>query len=132
MIFTAVGQLIQRDALPRQPLAVRALGCDDGFEFLVRNQTPFLEIQQEHFAWLQPPFELDVSRVNMNYTDLGCHDDFVVMGHVVTTWAQAIAIQNGANVVAIGKYNRRRAIPRFNQGGVELIKRFFIGRHIDV
>ena len=132
MIFTAVGQLVQGNALPCEPFAIRALGRNGCFELFVGNQAAFLKVQQEHFAGLQASLELDVCRVNMNHADFGCHDDFVVMGDVITAGTQTIAIQNGANVVAVRKHDGRRAIPRFYQCRMELIKSLFVSRHINV
>ena len=78
---------------------------------------------------MQALFEQDVFVGDVEDTDLGGHDDEVVLRHVVARRTQAVAIEHRANDAAVGKRDRRRSVPRLHHGGVEFVERLDLRRH---
>jgi hypothetical protein len=58
----------------------------------------------------------------LQHAHLGAHDDEVVVGDQVARRAQAVAVQRGADLAAVGEGDRGRAVPRLHQRGVVLVE----------
>ncbi len=83
---------------------------------------PFLEIDQQHLARLQPPLGDDVFLRNRQHADFRRHDDAVVAGDDVARRPQAVAVERGADLPAVGEGDRRRAVPRLHQRGIVFVE----------
>ena len=122
-------QLLQRDQVVLQPLAVRRGRRDLMLDLVVGDDASLRGVDQEHAPRLQAPlFQHAVGR-DVEHADLGRHDDQAVLGHVVARRAQAVAVEHRADADAVGERHRRRAVPRLHQAAVELVERLLLGRH---
>ena len=98
-------------------------------ELFIRNQAALIKVDQEHSAGLQPSLVLDDCRIQREHADFAGHDDPVVVGQIVATGPQAVAIQHRANVLPIGKHDRSRAIPGLHDAGQIFVKRPLVRGH---
>ncbi len=115
--------------LPVEPVAVRLFGRNFQLDLLVRHDAPFLGIDQEHASGLEAALLQDPVRRHVQHADLGGHDDQIVLGHVITGGPQAVAIQHGADLFAVGKGDGGRAVPRFHEATVVLVEGLFLVAH---
>ena len=116
------GQVVDLDADALDPLAV-GLGVGQRvFQFLVVNDSAGHRIDQEHLAWLQAPLFDDAALRDRQHARLGRHDDQIVVGDDVARRAQAVAVQRGADLAAVGERDRRRPVPRLHHGRVVLVE----------
>ena len=83
---------------------------------------PSFEVDQQHLAGLQPPLGDDVLFRHRQHADFRGHDDAVVAGDDVARRAQAVAVERGADLAAVGEGDRRRAVPRLHQRGVVFVE----------
>ncbi len=81
-----------------------------------------LEVDQEHLARLQPPFGDDLIFRDRQHPHLGRHDDAAVAGDDVARRAQAVPVERGADLPAVGEGDRRRAVPWLHQRGVVFVE----------
>ena len=92
-------------------------------DLVVGNETALFEVDQQHLAGLQPPLGDDVLLGDLQHAHFGGHDDAVVGGHEIARRAQAVAVERGADLAAVGKGDRGGAVPRLHQGGVIFVER---------
>ena len=100
-----------------------------GFQLSVVDDAPLFEIDEEHLARLQAPFLDDFFVRDVEHADLRAHDHQIVLGADIAGRAQAIAVQGGADLAAIGKGHRRRSVPGFHHGGMKFVKSAALGIH---
>ncbi len=93
------------------------------FQLFVGNEPAGFEIDQQHLARLQPPLGDDVFFRDRQHADFRRHDDAVVAGDDVARRPQAVAVERGADLAAVGEGDRRRAVPRLHQRGVVFVER---------
>ena len=84
MVISNGGYIFQADGLLCQPLTIGAPVSVVALEFFVRNHSALFKVDKKHFARLESTLEFDVRWVHRQHTDFRCHDDFVVMGDIVT------------------------------------------------
>ena len=82
-----------------------------------------IEIDQQHFARLQPPLYDDVFFRHAQHADFRRHDNTVVAGDDVTRGPQAVAIERGADLPPVGEGDGGGAVPWLHQRGVIFVKR---------
>ena len=112
----------QLDAQVLDPLLV-GLGVDDvGLELVVLDQAALLQVDQQHLAGLQAPLAHDGAVGHGQHAGLGSQDDQVVIGDHVARGAQAVAVQRGADLAAVGEHDGGRAVPGLHHGGVVFIE----------
>ena len=124
-----VGQLTKPDLCLVEPLLVRMGGCQIRFELLVADDATLLEVDQQHLARLQAPLLDDALFGNVQDSDLGGHDDQILVGDQVAGRAQPVAIEGGADLAAVGEGHGRRSVPRFHEGRVILVESPPFGVH---
>ena len=117
-----VRQLLEHDLRAFEPLLVGVALGQRRLELLVGNEAALVEIDEQHLARLQAPLRDDVLLRNGQHAHLGCHDDAVVAGDEIARRAQAVAVEGGADLAAVGEGDRRRAVPRLHQRGVVLVE----------
>ena len=105
-----------------QPLPIGMALGERRLELLVGNEPAFVEIDQQHLAGLQPPLGDDVLLRDRQHAHLRGHDDAVVAGDEVARGAQAVAVERGADLAAVGEGDRGRAVPRLHQRGVVFVE----------
>ena len=112
-----------------QPLLVR-LGLGQGaLQLLILDDAALLEVDQQHLARLQAPLAHDLVVGDRQHTRFRGHDDLVVVGHQEARRAQAVAVEGGADLAAVGEGDAGRAVPRLHQGGVIFVEGLALGIH---
>ena len=112
-----------------QPLSIRAFACIGLFQFVIIDDTTFDRINQKHFARTQTIFCHNFSRVYIQYANLRCKDQIIVICDVITGWTQTVTVKNGSHDITIAEHDRCRAIPRFHHSCIILIEVFFLLTH---
>ena len=128
----AVGDVVEVDQAGVQPLVVRVLGGELGLDLLVLDDPVLVGVDEEHPARLQPALADDGGGVEVEDADLGGEDDEAVVGDPVARGAQAVAVEHGADLGAVGEDHAGGAVPRLHQRGVELVERAALGVHLGV
>ena len=114
MILGQVGQLFQLVLGALQPLFI-GLGVGELLlDLLVFDDAAFLEINQQHLAGLQAPLALDLLLRHRDHARFRSQDDEVIFGHDVARGAQAVAVQRGADLAAVGEGDGRGTVPRLH------------------
>ncbi|CPO01337.1 Uncharacterised protein [Bordetella pertussis] len=116
------GQRFQLDLQAFDPLAVRAAVGQLQLDLAVVDDAALLQVDQEHLARLQAPFLDDAVFRDRQRARLGRHDDHVVVGDQVARRTQAVAVQRGADLAAVGEGDRGRPVPGLHHGGVVLVE----------
>ena len=112
-----------------QPLLIGAFRRYRRLQLFVTNNPSLFEINEEHTARLEPSFQFDVFRRDIEDTHFTGHDNLIVMRQVVATRTQAVPVQNRSDIVPVSKRNRCRAVPGFLQCRVKFIERALVFRH---
>ncbi len=115
-------QFLQLDLCAAEPLAIGMASGQRRLDLVVGNQAAFLEVDQQHLARLQPPLGDDLVLGNLQYAHFGRHHDAVVPGDEIARGPQAVAIERGADLAAVGEGDRGRAVPRLHQRGVIFVE----------
>ena len=117
-----VRQVVERDPRALDPGAVGLCGGQRALQFAVVDDAALLGVDQQHLARLQAPFLDDLALGDVEHADLGGHHHEVVVGDDEARRAQAVAIERGADLPAVGEGHRRRAVPRLHQRRVILVE----------
>jgi hypothetical protein len=104
-------------------------GRDLVLDFVVADDAALLHVHEEHAARLQAPLVRDPLRRDRQHAGFRCHDDEVVLRHVITRWAQSVAVQRRADHRAISESDGRGSIPRLHQARVVFVKRLLRVAH---
>ena len=119
----ALGDVVEVDQAGVQPLVVRVLGGELGLDLLVLDDAVLVGVDQEHPARLEPALAHDRGGVEVEHADLGGEHDQAVVGDPVAGGAQAVAVEDRADLGAVGEHHAGGAVPRLHQRGVELVER---------
>ena len=122
--------LAQFQTLSRQPFPVRALFRPLGLELVVRHQASGIEVDEEEPARMQPALRHYPLRRDRQHAHFRGHDAAVVVGHVVAARAQPVAVEHGADAVAVGEGDQGRAVPGLHQARLEFVEGALVGRHV--
>ena len=106
-----------------QPFGIRPGGGEIALDLLILDDAALFEIDQQHFARLQPPFARDFFFRHRQHARFGGEDHQIVRGDDVARGPETVAVQRGADLPAVGEGNRSRTIPRFEQGGMIFVER---------
>ena len=117
---------------PFEPLGIGAPRGDAALQFLVGDDAAAVEVDQEHPPRLQSPLAEHAFGLDRDDPGLGGHDHQVVVGDVVAAGAEAVAVEHGADVAAVGEDDRRRPVPRLHQAGVVVVERLLGGVHLRI
>jgi len=118
-----IRQFLQHDLGAVEPLAIGMALRQLCLDLVVRNHPALFEVDQQHLAGLQPPLGDDVFFGNFQHAHFGRHHDAVVAGDEIARRAQAVAVERGADLAAVGKRNRGGAVPRLHDRGVIFVER---------
>ena len=119
----ALGQVVELDQAGVQPLVVRVLGGELALDLVVLDDAVLVGVDEEHPAGLEPALADDGRRVDVEHADLGGEHDEAVVGDPVAAGPQAVAVEDRADLGAVGEDDAGRAVPRLHQRGVELVER---------
>ena len=128
----AVGDVVEVDQAGVQPLVVRVLGGQLGLDLLVLDDPVLVGVDEEHPARLQPALADDRGGVEVQDADLGGEDDQAVVGDPVARGTQAVAVEDRADLGAVGEDHAGRAVPRLHHRGVELVEGAALLVHLGV
>ena len=123
------GEVLEIDEVLVEPLPVRVLRRPALLQLLVGDDAALGGVDEKHPPRLQAALVQDVLRLDVEHADLGTHDDAVVGGDVVAGRAQAVAVEHGPDLGAVGEGDRGRTVPRFHQAGVVLVERLLLVGH---
>ena len=112
-----------------QPLFVGLCVGEIGLQLLVLDDAAFLEVDQQHAARLQAPFADDLVLAERQHAAFGGEADEIVLRHAIARRPQAVAVQRGGDLAAIGKGDGGRAVPRLHQRGVVFVERAALRIH---
>ncbi len=115
-------QILEHDLVAVEPFPVGMAAGQRGFELLVRNEAALVEIDQQHLAGLQPPFGDDVPLRDRQHAHLGSHDDAVVAREKIAGGAQAVAVERGADLPAVGERDGGGTVPWLHQRGIVFVE----------
>ena len=100
-----------------------------GLDLVVGDDAALLQIDEQHLAGLQPPFLHDLSSGIGQHAGFRRHDDEAVVGDEIARGAQAVAVERGADLAAVGEGHGGRAVPRLHQAGVIFVEGAALGIH---
>ncbi len=118
-----VRQFLQHDLGAVEPLAIGMALGELRLDLVVGNEAALFEVDQQHLAGLQPPLGDDVLLGDLQHAHFGGHHDAVVAGHEIARRAQAVAVERGADLAAVGEGDRGGAVPRLHHRGVIFVER---------
>ncbi len=114
---------VELDTQVLDPLLV-GFGVDDvGFQLFVVDHAALFQVDHEHLAGLQAPLAHNFVLRDGQHAGLGRHDHQVVVGHAVARGAQAVAVECGADLAAVGEHDRCGAVPRLHHRCVVFVER---------
>jgi hypothetical protein len=106
-----VGDLVDVPEVGLDPLAIGVRGRKLALELLVVDDPAFHRVHQEHPSGMQAFLDRDILRREVEHADFRRHHDDVVLGDVVARGAQPVAVQHGADGLAVAEGDGRRTIP---------------------
>ena len=111
-------QIVDRQRLLVQPIAVRLLVGVTVADLVVPDDATLARVHLEHLAGAQATGLQHVCRVDVDGAHLRRQDQPVVAGDVVARRAQAVSVERGAEHAAVGERDGRRAVPRLHEHGL--------------
>ncbi len=122
-------QISDLDQVVMEPLPVRLLMGHRFFQFVVGDNPSLCCVNQEHAARLQAAFLDNALRRDVQNSHFRGHDDQIVFRDIVARRAQAVPVQHGPDLRAVGERNGRRTVPGFHQTAMVLVERFLVRAH---
>ena len=117
-----VRQFLQHDLGAVEPVAIGMALGQRRLDLVVGNEAALFEVDQQHLAGLQPPLGDDLVLGDLQHAHFGRHHDAVVAGDEIARRPQAVAVERGADLAAVGEGDRGRAVPRLHQRGVIFVE----------
>ena len=115
-------QVAHLDLGALQPLLVGVARGEIGLEVVIGDDAALLQVDQQHLARLQAPLPGDVLLGHRQHAGFRRHDDAIVLGDEIARRPQAVAVERGADLAAVGEGHGGRAVPRLHQAGVILVE----------
>ena len=113
------------------PVAIRMFCSHFLLDFFIGDNPLLVQVDKEHLAWFQTTLVANIFRCFVHYAHFRSHDNAVIVGYIVTSRTEAIAVQDTADDLTIGKADSCRTIPRFHEEGIEFIEVvFFLGHEL--
>ena len=125
----AAGQVAHFNGVAFHPLAVRVLGSEVPLDLFIGNDAAFGGVDQEHLAGLKTALGHDVFLRDLRQNaGLGGQNDVAVIGELPAAGTEAVAVEQGADLGAVGEDDVGRAIPRLDKRVVVLVE----GAHVRI
>ena len=125
----AAGQVTHFNGVAFHPLAVRVLGSEALLDLFIGNDAAFGGVDQEHLAGLETALGHDVLLRDLRQNaGLGGQNDVAVIGELPAAGTEAVAVEQGADLGAVGEDDVGRAIPRLDKRVVVLVE----GAHVRI
>ncbi len=122
-------EFVEGHLLLLEPLAVGGLRGERTLHFLVVDDAPLFDVDQEHSTGLEATLLFDVGGLDRQHADLASEDHALVFGDPIARGTKAVAVQNRAHHLTVTKRHRRRAVPRFHECGVVAVEVTTLGAH---
>jgi hypothetical protein len=119
----ALGQVLEVDAALVEPLLERTGLGELPLDLLVLDDAALLRVDQEHATGLEAPLADDLGGVDVEHADLAREHDEAVVGDDVPARTQPVAVEGGADELAVGEDDRGGAVPRLHEHRVVLVER---------
>ncbi len=116
------GQVLQVYLGLVQPLLVGVTLCQPRLQFSIVDDATLLNVDEEHLAGLQTPLLDDFFVGDGQHAHFRGHHHQVVVGDEVACRAQAVAVQGGADLAAVGEGHGGGTVPGFHQGGMVFVE----------
>ena len=123
------GQFVERFEVHVEPFSIGVAMCVPFFALIVRDDAPFPGIDQEHFAGLQPGLLHDMAVVRRQDPDFRGQDEQVIIGHIVPGRPQTVAVEAGADLVAVREQDRGGTVPGLHHRGVVVVHVLLLAAH---
>ena len=123
------GQIVEVHQTGMQPFGIRMHGRQLRLQFVVADDAALRRVDEEHATGLQAAALHDLGWIDVEHADFARHDDHAVGRDPVARRPKAVAIEHGADDRAVGERDRRGAVPRLHQRGMELVERALVRRH---
>ena len=117
------GRSVEVDQVVLEPLGPGVGRGHLGLDLVVVDDPAGLGVHQEHLARRDAALLDHLGGFDVDHADLGGEDDQAVFGDPVPAGAQPVAVQGGADQVAVGEGHGGGAVPRFHQQRVVLVER---------
>ena len=117
-----LGQVVQVAALLAEPLPVGAGGGEAPLDFVVGDDAAFVHVDEEDAAGTDAAALLDAVWGDVQDAGFGAHDDEAVLGDGVAEGAEAVAVEDDGELLAVGGGDHGGAVPGFHEGGVEVVE----------
>jgi hypothetical protein len=124
-----LGEVAEVDEVLLDPLLVRLGARNGALDLLVLDDAALDGVHEEHAARLQAALLDDVLGREVQHAGFGSHDDDAVLRDVVARRAQAVAVEDGADLGAVGETHGGGAVPRLHEAGVILVERAALRVH---
>ncbi|EHJ61206.1 hypothetical protein NSU_1794 [Novosphingobium pentaromativorans US6-1] len=112
-----------------EPLLVGLFVGQLGLDLLVLDDAALFEVDEEHLAGLETPLADDVVFLDRKNAAFRGHDAQVVVGDQEARRAQAVTVERGADLAAIGEGDGGGAVPGLHQRGVIFVERAAFAVH---
>ena len=90
---------------------------------------PGVGVDDQHLAGAQAVVDDDLRRVEIEHAGLGREHEQPVARDLVAARPQAVAVERRAGLAPVAERDRRRAVPRLEHAGVELVERAQVVGH---
>ncbi|RNA35420.1 Biopolymer transport exbB [Brachionus plicatilis] len=111
------------------PILDRPQHCHLILDLNVAGYLLFEHIGQQHASRLQPTLLHHLTVVHINDAYLARHHQVLGLENVVARRSEAVAVENGANVAAVGEGQQCWTVPRLHGARVPLVVGFFQVAH---
>ena len=130
VVLDAVGnvasalQVLQADAVCREPFAVRVRLGELSLDFAVVVYFAFLGVYEQNLARLQSAFAHDLAWLEVHHSDLARHYHHAAFSYGVAAWAQTVSVEHSAGIASVAEEQRRRSVPWLHEYAVVLVECF--------
>ena len=125
-----LGVFGERELLLRAPGGVGLESRDVGLALVVGQELSGRRVDREDLAGPETALLHDLLFVERNDAGFGAHDQEAVLVDLEARGAEAVAVERGADITAVGEDHGGRAVPGFIEAGVELVEALQVGGHV--
>ncbi len=115
-------EVFEHDLGRLEPFPVRVGARQLALDLVVGNDAAFDEVDEQHLARLQPPLGDDRLLGNRQHAHFGSEHEQAVVGDEIARRPEAVTVERGADLAAVGEGHRRRTVPRLHHRGVVLVE----------